>query len=176
VARRLRSARAAPCDPTKPTRALRRQAMPQVLRSARCGLPVRCRARSFRRSRSQSGHRGTIVLEQRDGVDGIGMETKHLLGRVARQRPADRGRIEAAGDRALPVGRYRQGPHRPAMAAQLCEGCGGSDRQSDQHSQKRRSASVATWSLGRNRLCHSRRPQRTPGLSRSSPLAWRSSR
>jgi hypothetical protein len=52
------------------------------------------------------------------------MKTKHLLRRIARQRPTDCGRIEAAGDRSLSVGRNRQRAHRSAMAAQLREGGG----------------------------------------------------
>ena len=62
------------------------------------------------------------IFQQHHRVDGIRMETEHLLGRIARQRPADRGGIEASGNSGLSVGRDRQRPHRPAMAAQLREG------------------------------------------------------
>jgi hypothetical protein len=67
------------------------------------------------------GRRASIP-QQHHRVDGVGMETEHLFGGVARQRPADRGRIKTAGQRGLPVRRNRQRPHRPAMAAQLRRG------------------------------------------------------
>ena len=35
--------------------------------------------------------RGVPVPQQHDRIDGAGMEPQHLLGRIARQRPADRG-------------------------------------------------------------------------------------
>ncbi len=80
--------------------------------------------------------RRAAVSEQCHRVDGVGMETQHLFGRIARQRPADRGRIEAAGNRGLSVGRNRQCPHRAAMAAQLRRGCRYPHRQQGQQGQK----------------------------------------
>src|ERR1700674_1545918 len=59
------------------------------------------------------------ILEPDDRIYRVIMETHHLFGHVARERPADRRSIEAAGNGATAVGRDRQRPHRAAMAAQL---------------------------------------------------------
>ena len=52
-------------------------------------------------------------------LDRIGMEPQHLLRRSARERPADRGRIEAARKKVFAVGRNRNGADRSAMAGEL---------------------------------------------------------
>ena len=62
---------------------------------------------------------GAAVGQQRHRVHRAVVEAQHLGGGVLLQRPADGGRVEAAGQRRLAVGRDRERPHRPAMAAQL---------------------------------------------------------
>jgi hypothetical protein len=70
-----------------------------------------------------AGGGDAAVGEDRDGVDRALVEPHHLLGGIARERPADRGLVEAARDRGLAVGRDHERAHRPAMAAQL-RACG----------------------------------------------------
>jgi len=60
------------------------------------------------------------ILEDCHGVDRAVVKAQHLLGGVAFQRPANGGRVEAAGHGSGAVRRNRERPHRPAMAAQLC--------------------------------------------------------
>ena len=75
--------------------------------------------RPDRDMRVGAGGGDAAVLEPGDRVHRAVVEAHHLLGDVARQRPADRRGVEAAGDGVAAVGRDRQRPHRPAMAAQL---------------------------------------------------------
>ena len=129
-----------------------------------------------------AGGRRAPIPEQRDRVDGVGMETKHLLGRIARQRPADRGR-----NRSCRRSRFARRPRSPAPAPARHARAVARRRPSfrsaatTNKAAKPRSADrppVASGAFAANRLaCHPAiGPQRTPGLSRSRPLAWRSSR
>ena len=67
------------------------------------------------------------VGERRRGVHGAVMEAQHGERRPLIQGPQDRRLVEASRQREPPVRRYRDRPHRPAMAAELrqrgrCEG------------------------------------------------------
>ena len=118
-----RAARAARCGPTRRKRASRRPAKRERHDRRRVSLQHRVglllAVAPDRDAPVRACRDGAAVSQQRDRVHGIVVEAQHLLGGVARERPADRGRIEAAGERRRAVGRNRDRAHRSAMAAQL---------------------------------------------------------
>jgi hypothetical protein len=105
--------------------------------------------------------RRASIAEQDDGIDGVVVETQHLLGNIARQRPSDRSRVEASGKGGLSVSRDHERAHRPTMAAQLRHGC---RRRSGQQNDagERRQWKFSDW------VFHSRRSSR-PFVSPSRP-------
>ena len=165
----------------------RRPARPPVRRSARYALPAQHPARLGRRTRSRSVRprppSPRAVRQHCDRVAGVGVEVQHLFGGVACQRPADRGRVEASGDRALSSGRNRQRPNRPAMAAQLRERVAGQPQnggigQEDEAEPfgRMKQARMPLSVRSAVKAVYSCLPHFTPGLSRSRPLLCRSSR
>src|ERR1043166_5540632 len=76
--------------------------------------------------------RHAAVLEESDRVDRALVEAQHLERRVALERPADGGGIEAAGHGRLAVRRDRARAPRPAVTAQLRVGGSNGERQQRQ--------------------------------------------
>jgi len=74
---------------------------------------------------------GRVAAVPQDGhrIDRAVMEAKHLLGRIAGQRPSDGRTVEARRNRAGAVRRDRNRAHRPAMTAQLRLRGANADRQ-----------------------------------------------
>jgi len=72
------------------------------------------------------------VPQDRDRVHRIVVQSHHLFGDSAIERPADRGRVKASGKCGRTVLRYRQRTHRPAMPDQLRAGRRGVDGGSEQ--------------------------------------------
>jgi hypothetical protein len=68
------------------------------------------------------GHRAAI-LEKRDGVYRALVQPQNLLGDLAAKRPADCRCVKTPGERHRAIGGNRKRADRPAMAAQLREGC-----------------------------------------------------
>src|SRR5262249_23850312 len=82
------------------------------------------------------------VLEPGDRIHRPVMEAHHLLGNVARQRPANRRSIKAAGDHVQTIGRNCQRSYRSGVAAQLSVNrfeAGGAGR-GDQYARKQGAA------------------------------------
>ncbi len=122
--RRPRAATAARCDPTTPRRASRHPAKPRAPRPAPCGLRstrgrLRLAGLPDRDARVLAADAARPSRSSATALTAPSWKRSTSARRPCAQRPADRGGVEAAGDRGLAVRRDRERAHRAAMSAQL---------------------------------------------------------